>query len=197
MGVELEDGLVEEGLSKWVTAPTEQGISRCVELVLQIRQVHVALVVRDVVLGNFMGRLIIEILKRVDLRGVVEQILAVLAAVEIEGRRRFGLLACGLHSRLAQLVLRSARYPRHRDRAARGMFSINSVRTAEAFQGIGILPNIVALNADFAPGANEVVPDARAGVACADWEWSDANRGRRDICLDRRVQNAPGRTSFG
>ena len=38
-----------------------------------------------------------------------------------------------------------------------GMFSINSVRTAEAFQGIGILLNIVALNADVAPGANEVV----------------------------------------
>ena len=28
----------------------------------------------------------------------------------------------------------------------------------------------------------------RAGVACAIGEWSDASRGRRDICLDRRVR---------
>ncbi|MBL8071988.1 MAG: hypothetical protein JNM35_12930 [Nitrospira sp.] len=158
MGVELEDGLVEEGLSKWVTALTEQGISRCVELVLQIRQVHVALVVRDVVLGNFMGRLIIEILKRVDLRGVVEQILAVLAAVEIEGVVvSFGLLAVVYiaGSRNSFFVLRDILGIETGQLG--GMFSINSVRTAEAFQGIGILPNIVALNADFAPGANEVV----------------------------------------
>lgn len=158
VGVELEDGLVEEGLSKWVTALTEQGISRCVELVLQIRQVHVALVVRDVVLGNFMGRLIIEILKRVDLRGVVEQILAVLAAVEIEGVVvSFGLLAVVYiaGSRNSFFVLRDILGIETGQLG--GMFSINSVRTAEAFQGIGILLNIVALNADFAPGANEVV----------------------------------------
>ena len=50
-----------------------------------------------------MGRLIIQILKRVDLRGVVEQILVVLAAVEIEGVvvARLRPAGRGLHTRLA------------------------------------------------------------------------------------------------
>jgi hypothetical protein len=44
MGVELENGLVEESLSERVTAVTEKSIGRCMELVLQVGKVDVGLV---------------------------------------------------------------------------------------------------------------------------------------------------------
>jgi len=160
VGVELEHGLVEEGLSERVTALTEKSIGRCMELVLQVGEVDVGFVVLEVVLVNLMGGLIIQILERVDLGGVVEQLLVVLRAVEIKG-----VVVAGL-GRLAAVCIPGARYPFFVLLDVLGietgqlgsMLSINPMRTAEAFQRIGILLNVVALDTDLAFGADEVIP---------------------------------------
>jgi len=108
-----------------------------------------------------MGGLIIQIFERVDLGGVVEQPFVVLRAVEIEGV----VVAAGL-GRLAVVCIPGARYPFLVLLDVLGIetwklgsaLSIDPVRTTEAFQRIGILLNVVALNADLAFGADEVIP---------------------------------------
>ena len=141
-----------EGRVEAVTAAGRTGIgSRLHELVLRDQAVHVASS-----FGRswavFMGRLIIQIpqtcrsgrRRRTGPRCPV--------AVEIEGSSS-PASACWLWSayRLAQPVLRSARYLSYRDRAS-GMFSIDPGANSRGISGYQSILEYVALNADFTWG---------------------------------------------
>ncbi len=84
LGIKFENSLVQERLTKRMTSLTKECIGRGMKPVLQIGNIHLGVIGREIVLINLMRGFIFKIVRGAELDCVVTEVFASMGTVEIE-----------------------------------------------------------------------------------------------------------------